>query len=222
MGNDARLESRREWLERIVSAALVFPAVASVPAFANSTFGASKRTRWSMPGLFPGRVVSVHHPGAIVDGRYKREPVSAMMRRAMTELTDAPDWVAAWRSFFEPGEVVGIKLNPSSLPYVISAPEVVQEIIAGLEAAGIRRKDIVVYDRYKDMFLKAELDKWVPDGVRTSWATDYVDRVQQRMDGYDARRSSEIALMPVCTGSFTGCRSTTPGARRSTALNCVV
>lgn len=192
--NDSRRESRREWLERMCAAALVLAGAARVPAFASSTFGDSKRTRWSMPGLFPGRVVSVHHPQAIVEGKYQREPVEAMMRRGMTELTGAPDWVSAWRSFFEPGEVVGIKLNPSSLPYVISAPEVVREIIAGLEAAGIQRKDIVVYDRYKDMFFRAGLDKWVPDGVRISWATDYVDRVQQRMDGYDADHWMDMQL----------------------------
>ncbi len=33
---------------------------------------------------------------------------------------------------------------------------------------------------------------------------------------------ASMALMPVCIGSFTGWRSTTPGARRSIGLNCVV
>ena len=31
---------------------------------------------------------------------------------------------------------------------------------------------------------------------------------------------ASMALMPVCIGSFTGWRATTPGARRSTGLNC--
>ena len=147
-----------------------------------------------MPGLYPGRVVSVFDPRSIVNGRYQREPVRAMMRRGMTELTGAPDWVAAWRAFFQPGEVVGIKLNPVSLPYVISAPEVVQEIIAGVEAAGIQRKDIVVYDRYKTQFLQAGFDKWLPEGVRFSWATDYNDPTQQRIDGYDPDHWMDMQL----------------------------
>ncbi len=187
-------ESRREWLERILAVAVAFPIAARIPAFASSTFGASKRTKWSMPGLFPGRVISVYHPRAIIDGRYQREPVTAMMRRGMTELTGAPDWVSAWRSFFQPGEVVGIKLNPVSLPWVISAPEVVQEIIAGLESAGIRRNDIVIYDRYKDQFVQAGFQKWVPNGVRSAWATDYVDNTQQRMDGYDPDHWMDMQL----------------------------
>ncbi len=190
----ARRESRREWLERILAGALLLPGALLVPAFANSTFGKSRRTRWSMPGLYPGRVVSVRDERAIVGGKYQQEPISDMMRRGMVELTDAPDWQSAWRSFFEPGEVVGIKLNPSSLPYVISAPEVVSEIIAGLEAAGIRKNDMVVYDRYKEMFFKAGFDKWVPDGVRISWAADYFDNVQQRMDGYDPDHWMDMQL----------------------------
>ena len=189
-----RVETRREWLERMLAAALVLPAAALVPAFANSTFGKSRRTKWSMPGLYPGRVISVQHPQAIVDGQYQKEPVAAMLRRGMCELTGAPDFAAAWRTFVEPGETIGIKLNPSSLPWVISAPEVVHEIIAGLEAAGIPRKNIVIYDRYKNLFLKAGMDKWAPEGVRTSWATDYVDNVQQRMDGYDPDHWMDMQL----------------------------
>ncbi len=191
---EARRESRREWLERILAGALLLPGALLVPAFANSTFGKSRRTRWSMPGLYPGRVVSVRDERAIVGGKYQQGPISDMMRRGMVELTGAPDWQSAWRSFFEPGEVVGIKLNPSSLPYVISAPEVVSEIIAGLEAAGIRKNDMVVYDRYKEMFFKAGFDKWVPDGVRISWAADYFDNVQQRMDGYDPDHWMDMQL----------------------------
>jgi uncharacterized protein (DUF362 family) len=187
-------ESRREWFERILAAAVVLQASAVVPAFANSTHGKSIRTKWSMPGLFPGRVVSVQDSRSIVSGKYQREPVQVMMRRGMVELTGAPDWVSAWRSFFQPGERVGIKLNPVSLPWVISAPEVVHEIVAGLDAAGIQRKDIVLYDRYKDQFLQAGMDKWALEGMRTSWATDYVDRVQQRIDGYDPEHWMDMQL----------------------------
>jgi uncharacterized protein (DUF362 family) len=189
-----RRETRRAWLERMLAAALVLPAAASVPAFAQSTYGRSRRTKWSIPGLFPGRVVSVYDSRAIAVGRYQREPVTAMMRRGMAELTGAPDWVSAWRSFFEPGEVVGIKLNPASVPWVISAPEVVQEIIAGLEAAGIRRNDIVIYDRYKSQFDQAQFARWVPDGVRSAWATDYVDPVQQNIQGYDPDHWMDMQL----------------------------
>ncbi len=193
-GENRRRENRREWLQRVIAAGMVAPFVARVPAFASSTFGVSQRTRWSMPGLFPGRVSSVYHPFSIVDRQYQGGPVREMIRRCMMDLTGAPHWVDAWRMFFEPGEVVGIKLNPSSRPYVISAPEVVQEIIFGLIEAGIRRQDIVVYDRYKDMFFSAGFDRWLPDGVRIAWATDYSDPTQQRLDGYDPDHWMDMQL----------------------------
>src|SRR5713226_730991 len=95
-------------------------------------------TKLSMPGLFPGRVVSVRHPGSYRDGKFQAEPIQAMMRKGMTELTGAPDWVAAWRMFFEPRDVVAIKVKPLDQPDVISCAEVLHEIIAGLNQAGVK------------------------------------------------------------------------------------
>ena len=116
------------------------------------------------------------------------------MRKGMVELTGAPDWVAAWRQFFEPGDVVGIKLNPVGQPEVISSPEVLHEIIAGLRQAGVKAKDIVVYDRYRLQFLSAGYDKWLPEGVRWSWAAEDYDPIQLAMDGYDESHYMEMAL----------------------------
>ena len=128
-------------------------------------------SKLAMPGLFRGRVVAVEHPGSIVEGRYQAEPVRQMMRKGMAELTGAGGWADAWRLFVEPGDVVGIKVNPVGQPHVVSAAEVVREIVAGLNAAGIKNPDIVVYDRYRAQFLHAGFDKWLPEGVRTSNAT---------------------------------------------------
>jgi uncharacterized protein (DUF362 family) len=178
----------------MLAMSVLAPVAANVPMFASSTHGKSERTRWSMPGLCPGRVVSVFDENSIIDGNYQREPVKKMIRSGMMELTGAPDWVSAWKMFVEPGEVVGLKLNPSSRPYVISAPEVVQEIIAGLVAAGTKQKDIVVFDRFKGMFFDAGYDKWLPEGVRISWATDYRDPTQQRIDGYDPEHWMDMQL----------------------------
>ncbi len=124
-------ETRRDWLQRMLALGLTLEGLAR----ASSTHGESTKTKWSMPGLYPGRVVRVEHPGSIVNGAYQKEPVAQMISRGLRELTGAPDSRAAWQSFFEPADVVGIKLNPVSRPYVISAPEVLHEIVAGLESA---------------------------------------------------------------------------------------
>lgn len=185
-------ESRRAWLERMLALGLT----GAVLARSSSTYGTCEKTKWSAPGLYPGRVVRVEHPGSMVSGAYQREPVEQMLGRGMMELTGAPDPTAAWRAFFEPTDVVGIKLNPVSRPYVISSPEVVQAIIAGLESAGVPRKNIVAYDRYKQEFYAAGFDKWLHEGVRVAWATDYNDRTQQRIDGYDPNHYMDMQLTP--------------------------
>jgi len=172
-------------------------------------------SKLAMPGLFRGRVVAVEHPGCIIAGRYQAEPVQQMMRKGMTELTGADASADAWRMFVQPGDIVGIKVNPVGQPNVISAAEVVREIIAGLNAAGIKNKDIVVYDRYHDQFFKAGFDKWLPDGVRTSSAVADYEDVQQSIEGYDPGHYMDMAL------ALPGQDATNLTARRSYAANFI-
>jgi uncharacterized protein (DUF362 family) len=152
------------------------------------------RSKLGLPGLYPGRVVAISHPGSIVDGRFQADPIRRMIDNGMLELTDAPDAPSAWRQFFERGDVVGIKVNPVGAPEVISCADVLRRIIDGLESAGVRRRDIVVYDRYRTEFLRAGFDQWLPDGVRWMWAAEAYDPVQQAMDGYDPDHFMEMAV----------------------------
>ena len=121
--------------------------------------------------------------------------VRQMMERGMLDLTHAENWADAWRVFFEPGDVVGVKLNPVGQPAVISAPEVLHPIIDGLEQAGIKRKDIVVYDRYHDQFLNAGFEKWLPEGVRWMSASEKFVNIQMDMEGYDRDTYMEMPLV---------------------------
>ncbi|MBY0504058.1 MAG: DUF362 domain-containing protein [Bryobacteraceae bacterium] len=193
-GENYRPESRRAWMERMLAMAAVAPTFCQSLALGNSTSSKSEATKFSLPGLFPGKVVSVEQGNSIVNGVYQKEPVRQMMRQGMQSLTGAADYVESWKMFFSPGERVGIKLNPVSRPYVMSDPSVVHEIVAGLEAAGIKRKDIVVYDRYKQEFLEAGFDKWLPEGVRWSFAAQAYDGVQQGIDGYDPDHYLDMQL----------------------------
>jgi uncharacterized protein (DUF362 family) len=69
-----------------------------------------------------------------------------------------------------------------------------RRIIDGLETAGVRRQDIVVYDRYRAQFLKAGFDKWLPEGVRWSAATEDYDGIQQAIAGYDPDHYMDMAV----------------------------
>jgi uncharacterized protein (DUF362 family) len=138
-----------------------------------------------MPGLFRGRVAAIENPASIISGNFQSDAIQAMLRRGMMELTGAPSWQDAWKMFFEPGDVVGIKLNPVGMPHVISSAPVVNGVIDGLRSAGLKAQDIVVYDRYRAQFFKAGYDKWLPEGVRMSHAAEDFDEIQQAIDGYD-------------------------------------
>ncbi|MGD0696988.1 MAG: DUF362 domain-containing protein [Terriglobia bacterium] len=188
--------SRRECLKAVSGgvAAAVAAGGAKALAFVARSESKADASRLAMPGLYRGRVIAVHSPAVLVSGQYQAEAVGEMMRRGMKELTGADDWRDAWRQFFEPGDVVGIKLNPVGQPLVKSDAAVVREIVAGLEAAGVKRQDIVAYDRYRTEFFRAGYDKWLPEGVRTSYATDKVDPAQQAIEGYDPDHFMDMAL----------------------------
>jgi len=94
-----------------------------------------------------------------------REAIHETVARGMKELTGATDAVEAWRSFFEPGDVVGVKMNPVGNPLANSSSELMLEVVDGLEAAGVKTKDIIVFERYRDDFMTANMHQSVPDTI---------------------------------------------------------
>ena len=148
-----------------------------------------------MPGPFPGRVIGVEHPACIVSGAYQAEPVRKMMEKGMTALTGAPSWTDAWRSFFEKGDVVGIKVCPVGGPTLSSDATVLHNVIQGLSEAGVTARDVIVFNRYRQETFAAKIDKWIPAGVRTEFASEAYNEVQLDMDGYDPDHFMEMALI---------------------------
>ena len=59
----------------------------------------------------------------------------------------------AWRTFSKPGDVVGIKVVPNGQPYAHSSFELVLETIEGFKSAGVKTRDMFVFDRYRAEFL---------------------------------------------------------------------
>ena len=187
--NPQKTFGRREFLLAGLAAPAV-PLVSSARSFEKPAV-----SRLGIPGPYRGRVVEVRHRGSVVSGVYQAGPIRAMMRRGMTALTGAEDWVEAWRVFFEPGDVVGIKVNPVGAPHVISSAEVIYEIVDGLKSAGVKVRDVIVYDRYRKDFLAAGFDKLLPEGVRQSSGSDHYDLVQLDINGYDPEHYLEMALV---------------------------
>jgi len=134
------------------------------------------------PGPFPGRVIEARNPAMIRDGVKDRAAVKTTLDRGMTALTGADDAVGAWRSFFEPGDVVGVKVVPNGYPLAHSSPELMLEVIDGLKSAGVKTADIFVYDRYRGEFMAAGMHKAVPDGVKWGGLTPDDDGTQLLID----------------------------------------
>jgi uncharacterized protein (DUF362 family) len=207
--------TRRTCLKALGGGLTALAAGAQERALAAQTSSKAEPSKLAMPGPYRGRVAAVESPGAIISGVYQPETIQKMMRRGMTELTGADGWMDAWRKFFVPGDVVGIKVNPVGQPHVISDASVVREIVAGLEAAGVKRKDIVVYDRYRAQFFGAGFDKWLPEGVRTSSAAEDYDDIQQEIKGYDPDHYVDLPL------TLPGFSVDNPKARRSYAARFI-
>ncbi len=184
---------RREFLAASLAAATV--ACQQKVADQKASTARNTHSKLGIPGPYPGRVIAVHHPNSFVNDQYQAEPVRQMIETGVKELTNAESSVDAWREFFQPGDVVGIKLNPVGRPHVISAREVLHPIIDGLEQAGVKRQDIIVYDRYKREFVEAGFDKWIPEGVRTMNASEQYLAIQMDMDGYDRDVYMEMPLV---------------------------
>jgi hypothetical protein len=172
---------------------LVGSAAAAATALQSQSRAATSRP--GMPGPFPGRVVAVEHPGSIISNTYQAEPVRQMMRKGISELTGAPSWVDGWRTLFEKGDVVGIKVSPVGGRNLSSDALVLHEILAGLKDAGVPSGDILVFNRYREETIAAGIDKWLPPDIRWEAASEKYDEWQHDMGGYDPDHFMEMALI---------------------------
>jgi hypothetical protein len=152
-------------------------------------------SKLGIPGPYPGRVIAVQHSGCMSGGAYRAQPVQGMMRRGMAELTGAPTWQDAWKTLFEKGDVVGIKVSPVGGAHLCSDALVMASILEGLEQAGVSHKDVIVFNRYREEAVQAGILKWLPSGVRFEAASERYDNVQLDMGGYDPNHYMEMALI---------------------------
>jgi uncharacterized protein (DUF362 family) len=120
-----------------------------------------------MPGPYPGQVTSVHAVKCIDEATEKPDPavVREMMTRGMCALTGDADVRDAWARFITPADVVGIKVNCSGAPGIMSTPAVVAEIVRNLMAVGVKPEAIWIYERFEEQIETVHYDRYVPQGV---------------------------------------------------------
>jgi len=96
------------------------------------------RTKWSLPGPFPGRVIEVHDPAAMPDGQVNAAVVKAMFEKGITELT-GKSLEKSFGLFFTKTDVVGLKVNPVGPGLISTRLEVVDAVIDWLASCGLPR-----------------------------------------------------------------------------------
>ena len=127
-----------------------------------------------MPGRYPGKVVRVHAEKSIDEESEKVDvpTVREMISQGMRMLTGDADARDSWARFFNPADVVGIKVNCSGAPGIMSTPEVVGEIVRNLGMVGLKPDQIWLYERFQGQVNSVHYDRYVPAGVHI-WTAEH-------------------------------------------------
>ena len=152
------------------------------------------RVATSMPGKYPGKVARVKTGANPVGQKIDGARVAREVEAGMARLTGEKTMAKAWGQFVGPKDVVGIKVNPIGEKILSTKPEVVDAVIAGLLAAGVKKQNIIVWDRRHFELLDAGLGPERFPGIRVMgtemkgpnggfydekgelWAKDNIDR----------------------------------------------
>ena len=165
--------------------------------------------KYLLPGPYRGKVIEVRREDSVQNGKINAEAVRVMMERGMRELTGAKEYADAWKRFFKPGDVVGIKPCLVGLPRAISQHETTLEIIRGLNLAGVPNKNIIIINRYKEELTNWKFDAVAPAGITFNSSAPAYDDFQTDTKGYDVTRYVEFPNV------MTGMDPNNPVHRRS-------
>jgi uncharacterized protein (DUF362 family) len=143
------------------------------------------------PGPYKGQAVRVHAEKSIDTGsaRVDRAVVKRMLSAGMQSLTGCTRDVDCWKRFVSPGDIVGIKVNCSGAPHIMSSPEIVAGIVENLIAIGVAPRQIWIYERFEGQLKSVGYDRYVPGGVNV-WAAEKDFRGSIR--GYDPKTYVEV------------------------------
>ena len=154
---DLRTYDRRRFLKH---SALTAFGLAARPAFSPSL----DRLFSVMPAGEKSKVVLVRHP-AVVDasGKVQAPLLQQILDKAITAFSGRSTVADAWRLYFSPEDVVGLKINTLGLmnvkgtDYTQHFSAFNQAVASGLRRAGIKDQNIVVWDRSEEEMTEAGL-----------------------------------------------------------------
>jgi hypothetical protein len=133
------------------------------------------------------RVITVEDAGATTTFEPNRERIFAMVDRGLETLTGKSGTKAAWLSLVFTQDTVGIKVFATPGPTSGTRRVVVEGVVAGLLAAGLPPRQIVVWDKHLDDLRKAGFFHLAEQyGVRVAGSAEA---------GYDEKTYYETALV---------------------------
>ena len=119
-------------------------------------------------------VYKIENRDAIFDYKVNAGTVRRMVDELVRNVTGEPSAAAGWSSLVKPTDIVGIKVCTNGAPLFSTRPEVVSAIVAGLEEAGVRPQNIIVWDR-EERLLKDAGFRSEPGGYRVLWSEGNYD-----------------------------------------------
>lgn len=162
MNNESMRRLRRREFVRLIAAGgisavagpllahpLLTRQAAALPKPATNILEAGKipRSEKSLPGKFPGKVAKAHDVRSLANNIPDPTILDRMISRSLCALTGATSTSQAWREFVGPEDTIGLKVNPIAGKLLSTSPTLVHVVINQLEAAGIPKKNIVIWDR---------------------------------------------------------------------------
>jgi uncharacterized protein (DUF362 family) len=167
--------NRREFLTTATGSAA---AVAAFGHAAAAHAGEGERS-WAAtppagftPFNSPGLVVGVEKHDCMQPNKLypKADDAKAMLTRVMTELTGAPDLVAAVGLLVHPSEVVCVKVNGiAEAPKFATNKELVLPFLEALVASGVKPENITVLEQFSTYLMNTRIhDRNVPAGVKVA------------------------------------------------------
>lgn len=112
------------------------------------------RTKHSLPGLFPGKVVAVKDDRAMNEGGVNGKVVASMFEKGIQALTGKSP-AKSFKLFLDKNDIVGIKVNPVGAGLIATRLEVVDAVVAWLRRGGLPAANIVIWDRFDYMLADA-------------------------------------------------------------------
>lgn len=95
-----------------------------------------------------GQVIIIRNPAIqSSEGIVNPQILSQMLEQGMMKFAGKKTGSDAWKLYFKPTDVVGIKVNCIAGRNLSSRPELVDAIIAGLKSAGVKEDNIIIWDR---------------------------------------------------------------------------